>query len=297
MTILQVLEAVVERGIEPLASAAAGGRDVSGGRAFAKAYQRKNTPPPAAPKPAPAGKKELIAALEKSELESVVFGMNLGSASLSNRDILSNNFSIDLDKKIRETCAKKDKDTLEPIRLVEDALSCVDNMEFLGGRSAEHSDKRKNAPAPTGPPFCSMPIKFSFGDRQSRVSFEKTLSEFSGIRASQSYPKPIRDEMTLFRTALLDRYQGMIIMTRPAPAPALELVAFKKFDGDRKWIEVPETHPLPMNIMLSSYTHPNHIVLPALSDPDSDSLLGAVGGGGGSGSGKDAGDETNMNCD
>jgi hypothetical protein len=28
MTILQVLEAVVERGIEPLASAAAGGRDV-----------------------------------------------------------------------------------------------------------------------------------------------------------------------------------------------------------------------------------------------------------------------------
>jgi hypothetical protein len=46
MTILQVLEAVVERGIEPLASAAAGGRDVSGGRAFVKAFQKKNGPPP-----------------------------------------------------------------------------------------------------------------------------------------------------------------------------------------------------------------------------------------------------------
>ncbi len=45
MTLLQVLEAVVERGIEPLASAAAGGRDVSGGRAFAKAFQKKNAPP------------------------------------------------------------------------------------------------------------------------------------------------------------------------------------------------------------------------------------------------------------
>jgi hypothetical protein len=152
MTILSVLEAVVERGIEPLTSAAAGGRDVSGGRAFAKAFQKKMHPPPAAPKPTPAGKKELIAALEKSELESVVFGMNLGPASLSNRDILSNNFSIDLDQKIRETCAKKDKDTLEPIRLVEDALSCVDNMEFLGGRSAEHRDKR-NAPPPHWPPL------------------------------------------------------------------------------------------------------------------------------------------------
>jgi hypothetical protein len=102
--------------------------------------------------------------------------------------------------------------------------------------------------------------------------------------------------MTLFRTALLDRYQGMIIMTRPAPAPPHELVAFKKFDGDRKWIEVPETHPLPMNIMLSSYKAPNHIVLRALSDPDSDSLLGAVGGGE-LGSGTGTGDETNMNCD
>jgi hypothetical protein len=132
-----------------------------------------------------------------------------------------------------------------------------------------------------------MPVKLSFCDRQSRESFEKTLSEFSGIRASQSYPKPIRDEMTLFRSALLDRYncKDMIIMTRPAPA--LELIAFKKFDSDKKLTQVGETHPLPMNIsyiMLTSYVPPHHIVLPALPDPDSDSLLGpAAAGGSGSG--------------
>jgi hypothetical protein len=57
MTILQVLEAVVERGIEPLASAAAGGRDVSGGRAFAKAFQKKNPPPPQLRSPSPPEKK------------------------------------------------------------------------------------------------------------------------------------------------------------------------------------------------------------------------------------------------
>jgi hypothetical protein len=57
MTILQVLEAVVERGIEPLASAAAGGRDVSGGRAFAKAYHKKTPPPPLRLSPPPLEKK------------------------------------------------------------------------------------------------------------------------------------------------------------------------------------------------------------------------------------------------
>jgi hypothetical protein len=68
MAMLSVLEAVVERGIEPLASATAGGRDISG-RAFAKAFQKKANSPTAGPKPSPfASKKELIAALEKSEL-------------------------------------------------------------------------------------------------------------------------------------------------------------------------------------------------------------------------------------
>jgi hypothetical protein len=57
MTILQVLEAVVERGIEPLASAAAGGRDVSGGRAFAKAFQKKTHHPPLLRNPSPLEKK------------------------------------------------------------------------------------------------------------------------------------------------------------------------------------------------------------------------------------------------
>jgi hypothetical protein len=57
--------------------------------------------------------------------------------------------------------------------------------------------KGKTHPPPLAPPFCSMPVKLSFSDRQSRVSFEKTLSEFFGIRTSQSYPKPIRDEMLL----------------------------------------------------------------------------------------------------
>jgi hypothetical protein len=113
-----------------------------------------------------------------------------------------------------------------------------------------------------------MPVKITFSDRNARINFEKTLSEEAGIRASQSYPKPIRDEMTLFRNALLDRYPDFFIMTRPAPA--LELVAFKKKDGDRKWEKLPETHPFPLNIMLSLQTpHPPSPPLPSLEDDGS----------------------------
>jgi hypothetical protein len=290
LLMLSVLEAVVEKGIEPLSSAAAGGKDTSSGRNFLKAYQKRNAPPAVAAKPPPPGKKELVAALEKSELESVIFGANLGSAPLSNRDILSQNFTIDIAKKTHATCEKKDKDTTEPLRLVEDALSCVENMEFIGGRSEAYTDRRRNAPPSEGEPFCSMPVKVTFSDRQSRINFEKTLSEYAGVRASQSYPKPVRNEMTLFRKALQDRYPDMVIMTRPDNANPLNLAAFMKKDGDRKWTPLPETHALPLNIMLSSYSPPNHIVLP---DPVSDCPDGAIGGGESAAADGDDG----MNCD
>jgi hypothetical protein len=135
-----------------------------------------------------------------------------------------------------------------------------------------------------------MPVKVTFSDKQSRINFEKTLSEYAGVRASQSYPKPVRNEMTLFRKALQDRYPDMIIMTRPDNANPLTLAAFMKKDGDRKWTPLTETHALPINIMLSSYSPPNHIVLP---DPAAGCPDGAIGGGESAADGGDDG----MNCD
>ncbi len=171
---------------------------------------------------------------------------------------------------------------------MEDALSCVENIESVGGRSKEYTDKRRNPPPSNSEPFCSMPVKITFSDRSARINFEKTLSDEAGIRASQSYPKPIRDEMTLFRNALLERYPDFLIMTRPAPAPALELVAFKKKDGDRKWVKLPESHPLPMDIMLPSYKAPSKLTLSVLNGDDSQDKLPPLGGGA---------EQEDMNCE
>ncbi len=94
--------------------------------------------------------------------------------------------------------------------------------------------------------------------------------------------------MTLFRNALLERYPDFLIMTRPAPAPALELVAFKKMDGDRKWVKLPESHPLPMDIMLPSYKAPTKLTLSDLSGDDSQDKLPSLGDGAG---------QEDMNCE
>jgi hypothetical protein len=95
------------------------------------------------------------------------------------------------------------------------------------------------------------------------------------MRAVQLYPDPIRNEMTAFRNALLDRYPGWLIMTRP-DRTTLELIALKKKDGEPKWHRISEIHAIPSNIMLPTYVAPNHIVLPPL--PAEEPLADCVGG-------------------
>jgi len=250
------MEAVVEKGVIPLSATTSRRNN----------QNPKPAPPPAvAAKPAAPGRAELIDALKKSDTESVIFDRDLGKLPISNRDILANAFSVTLNQSTIAHAEKKGKDSTESVRLVDDALSCVENIDFIGGRS-KLFDNRFNPNDTRNGKFCTMPVKVVFPDKNSRINFERTLSDEAGIRASQSYPKQIREQMTLFRKALLDRYDGYLIMTRPANLPALELIAFIKKDGDPKWKKLEETHPLPLNLMLSSYTFPNHIVLPERVD-------------------------------
>jgi hypothetical protein len=268
MVMMAVLEAIVEKGIEPLSAVATGIGNVSSGRPFSNAARRlmNAPPPPTAVKPVQPGRKELIEALKKSELESVIFGANLGPKPVSNRTILNNCFSADLDRKTRERATKDNADMTESLRLVEDALSCVEQIEFLGGRSKPYVNARKSDD-PLNNTFTTMPVKVNFEDKQARINFELTLRDHTNMRAVQSYPQSVRSEMSVFRKAVMERYPDMVIMTRP-DISSLELHAFKKKDGERKWNKCVETHPIPMNIMLPSYNPPNFITLPEPEEED-----------------------------
>ncbi len=94
MVMLSVLEAVVEKGIEPLSAAVSGAG--KSGNGFCNSIAKTPARPVAAKPPAP-GCNELIEALARSELESVIFGANLGSKPILNRTILNNDFSADFD--------------------------------------------------------------------------------------------------------------------------------------------------------------------------------------------------------
>ena len=261
-TLVSLVGAVVERGIEPLSAAVIGVAGAPTGRGYASAARRLANPPPAPPKPPTPGKRELIEALEKSEKEAVMFGVNLGVAGIAHRGTLNANLTADLQRKVVSKAeGKPDAVVNESLRIVEDALSCVENLDFMGQRSQPYVNQREGA---TGS-YCSMPVKLSFSDRDSRINFERSIREHAGLRAIQSLPKPIRDEMAVFRVAMETRYPGKIIMARPN-ARTLEYIAFMKNDGDKQWTECRETHPIPVGIMLHGFVKSGSVDLPDLGD-------------------------------
>lgn len=257
-TFVNLVGAVVEKGVEPISTAVVGVSGNPAGRGFAAAARRLATQAPQPPEP---GKKELLDALKKAETESVLFGANLGNAASAHRGTLNANFTADLRNRTLEKNAGQPKPVLdESLRLVEDALSCVDNLEFLGQRS-----KAYTLPGGKESNYCSMPIKLTFGDKDARVNFERTVRSSTGLRVSQSLPQEIRNHMAAFRKALEGRYEDHIIMVRPDPK-SLSYVALKKIDGEEQWTTCFESLPIPPGIML-----PNFKAAPVILPPPMDS--------------------------
>ena len=281
LALTALVTVLIEKGIEPMAGLVTGVGGGQSGRNYAAAARRMTNPPPAPPKPVIPGKKELVEALEKSDKESVLFGANLGPSVIANRNSLNNNLTADLQRRVQDKAAGKPEETVrESLRLVEDALTCVENLEFLGPRSKPVSNSRDV----TDGSFCTMPVKLNFADRDSRVNFERTLRELTGLKAVQSLPQSIRKEMAAFRRALEERYQDEIIMTRPN-IHTLEYIAFRKKDGDKRWTSCSETHPIPMGIMLPGFRETERVMLPdppSSAEDGGEEFMDAAGEGAGS---------------
>jgi hypothetical protein len=257
-TLVNLVGAVVEKGIEPISAAVVGVAGNPTGRGFASAARRLANPPLPQPKPPTPGKRELIEALEKSDKEAVLFGANLGAATMAHRGSLNANLTADLQRKVVSKAeGKPEAQVNESLRIVEDALSCVENLEFMGQRTQPYINAREGA---TGE-FCSMPVKLSFQDRDSRINFERSIRDHTGLRVIQSLPRPVREEMAVFRKAMEERYPGKIIMTRPN-LRTLEYIALMKDDGEKRWTDCLERHPIPLGVMLPNFVKSSGVVLP-----------------------------------
>jgi hypothetical protein len=256
ISLLDLVNAVVEDGILPMAS--------SPSASFASVAAASATfPAPSRARPEP-GTAELKDALTAAEKTAVVFDADLGPSPVANRAALNGAFTAGLKAATLKVAENSGEDANESIRVVNDALSCADNLGFVGQTSQRKIDKRDPA-NPVTLPFCTMPVKLDFPDRDTRIHFEKTLRKHCGMKATISLPFQIRQYQALFLDALRNRYKGRAISARPDTS-TLSMVAFMKNEGDRGWSRCRETVPIPRGILLPGAAIPSRVDLPVVVD-------------------------------
>jgi hypothetical protein len=266
ISLLDLMNAVVEEGIIPMASPPAA--------SFASVVSASAALPTASRPRAEPGTAELRAALTSAEKSAVVFDVDLGRSPVANRAALNGAFAAGLKAATMKTAENTGEDANECIRVVNDALSCADNVEFTGQTTTRKIDKR-DPENPKTLDFCTMPVKLDFPDRNTRIHFEKTLRKHCGIKATISLPFQIRKFQSLYLDALRDRYKGRVITARPDTS-TMSMVAFMKNEGGRGWSRCRETVPIPRGIMLPGSTIQNRVDLPEVAGTgmdDDDALL------------------------
>jgi hypothetical protein len=278
LALLQVVSAIVENGLVPLAGGTGGsGSGSTHGQGSGSGLKDRGTAPVPPPKTPAPGRKELRDALEKADTESILFDADLGKYSSGNRNGLANNFSDGLRKLAISKATESAADPGEAVRAMNDALGCVTDMDFIGIRS-EPIKVREHGSQPVKDCH-TMPVKLRFEDKNSRLHFERTIKSVCGLRAAMSLPKPIREEQAVLAKALRERYPGFIVTVRPDPE-TLHWTAFRKIHGDGKWTKCPEVIPIPNGILLPGYNIRKEIPLPpntvvvvaAITDSSADSI-------------------------
>ncbi len=188
----------------------------------------------------------------------MVFDADLGGSLVANRAALNGAFAVGLKTATMKVVDESGGDAAESIRIVNDALSCADNVEFVGQSSSRKIDKRDPA-NPVTLPYCTMPVRLDF----QIGTPESTLRKHCEIKASMSLPFQIRKYQGMFYKSMKDRYPNRIVTVQP-DTPSLSLVAFMKNEGGRGWSRCRKSVSIPRGIMLPSFVFPNRVDLPEM---------------------------------
>jgi hypothetical protein len=151
------------------------------------------------------------------------------------------------------------EDPAEAVRVMDDALSIVNDMDFIDASSKPYQGR--NLGDMRNGKFCTMPVKFKFDDRDSRIHFETTMCKHCNLKAAMSIPKPIRIEQSAFQKVVKERYPEEIVTVR-VDTLRLELRAYRKLDGQKQWIRCPESVALRPETLLPGYNPRKEFVLP-----------------------------------
>jgi hypothetical protein len=134
-------------------------------------------------------KRKVKQAIREAEKKTILFNLDLGKAPTMNRDTLAKKVTLALSSKVQ--AGEHDYDIADAEEVLDDILSCS-KLEFLGATTKKFFNK-KNVNDVRNDTMCTMPVRFEFKDRVTRIEAETNLRKVCKVSCSVPYPKRLRD--------------------------------------------------------------------------------------------------------
>ena len=187
--------------------------------------------------------KETVREAKKSTL---VFNLDMGTVPLMNTTTMSKKATLALTKMAAKVEGKPDSTpSMEAIAAIDDLLSVTKGMEFFGRTTKTYRNSRD----PDSGAFCTIPVKYVFKDRDTRMKAEQILRSRCKVNCSTPYPTILRECIKQTAEHFKDKYPGDLIRVSVI-TNKFALKVMRKPAGDNTvWSELDRTIPLPADAL------------------------------------------------
>jgi hypothetical protein len=178
-------------------------------------------------------------AIREAERSSLCFNLNMGNVPLQNKGTIQEKAALALTSM---AASKENRNSSVPsndaIVALDDFSSMVTNMEFFGANTKQYKGK-------TDTPFCTVPVKYQFKDRDTRVFAEKTLRDTCGVHCATPYPLVVREAIKKIVEKVKKDYPEDFVKVNVMVKEFSLKVARRPKGKDLEWHYYPDLIPLP----------------------------------------------------
>jgi hypothetical protein len=212
----------------------------SGGRKLPNA-----APARAAPEVSPSELevKRIRQAISKAERAVTLFDLDLGPVPVLNRDTLSKKVTLVLHGCAQSEGIYKDNPSAAE-EAIDDILSCA-TIDILG-KGSKVFYNRKDTNDPRNGKMCSVPIKLSFKDKNTRFQAELALKKACKVRCATPYPKELRTLMDELVQSCKPSNQGCFILPK---VDAEKMVITARARNDKGWADLDRSVTIPTDLL------------------------------------------------
>jgi hypothetical protein len=225
--------------LEKSSSSVASGR----GKNHAAATQAKSAPESS---PADLKVRRIKQAILKAERAVTLFDLDLGSVPVLNRETLSKKVTLVLHNRAQSEGIYRDNPSAAE-EAIDDILSCA-SIDILGKGSKVFYNK-KDLNDPRNGKMCSVPIKLSFKDKNTRFQAELALKKACKVKCATPYPKELRTLMDELVKSCKPENPGCFILPK---VDADKMLISARARNDKGWTDINRSVNIPLDLLDSA---------------------------------------------